>query len=583
MSGKKNKQKCGIYKITNIINDKCYIGQSKEIKKRWKRHVNELNKSIHTNIHIQRAWDKYGQDNFTFEIIEECPEDKLNEREIYWIEFNNSNDYNYGYNQDSGGQEGRILNNDVRERIGQAREYASGEDCSNAKLTNEQVLEIKKLLFENELTCSEIGERFNVKDYIIHRIKNLETYKNVTAPYDYLLKDIKSTNKTILSGKDIEDIKKTLALTDVQNKELAERYKIDASTISNMRTLKSYKEVSSEYNDLILNRNSHKKKSNKLTDKQVAEIKKKLSTEEVPNKDLAVKYKCDPSSISNIKLLKSHKDIASKYNDILLEKYKVEEGLSVEEVLTIKRLLFEDEYTCSEIADIFNVENYVINRIRSLESYKKIISPYDNELKLQSDKNKRKLNEEMVREIKKIIYEEKLSDSEVAKMYNTKRETINSIRLGKIWSHVKTEYDDIISEKKFENLSLDNVVQIKKLIATTEITNKELAEKYKVDASSISNIKTLKSHTEIASEYNDALFEKNKTKKKPSKLTDEQVGEIKVLLANERLSNKKLSDKYNCDPSVISNIKLLKAYKDTAPEYNDTLIEKYSKSSRKAS
>jgi group I intron endonuclease len=62
----------GIYRIKNIINDKCYYGSSKDINKRWLTHKRDLNKNNHINILLQRAWDKYGGDNFIFEIVELC-------------------------------------------------------------------------------------------------------------------------------------------------------------------------------------------------------------------------------------------------------------------------------------------------------------------------------------------------------------------------------------------------------------------------------------------------------------------------------------------------------------------------------
>jgi len=65
----------GIYKITNIINNKYYIGSSSNIKKRWKIHRYHANKGDHHSIHFQRAWSKYGKDNFIFEIIEELDND----------------------------------------------------------------------------------------------------------------------------------------------------------------------------------------------------------------------------------------------------------------------------------------------------------------------------------------------------------------------------------------------------------------------------------------------------------------------------------------------------------------------------
>jgi group I intron endonuclease len=64
--------KNGVYKIVNQINNKFYIGSSNNIFLRWKKHILALKKSYHHNTHLQRAWDKYGKDNFYFTIVEEC-------------------------------------------------------------------------------------------------------------------------------------------------------------------------------------------------------------------------------------------------------------------------------------------------------------------------------------------------------------------------------------------------------------------------------------------------------------------------------------------------------------------------------
>lgn len=91
----------GIYNIKNLSNDKVYIGQSVDIEKRWSTHKAELNNNYHHNIHLQSAWNKYGEDNFEFSIIEECSIDKLDQQEIYWISKFNS--YENGYNLTAGG------------------------------------------------------------------------------------------------------------------------------------------------------------------------------------------------------------------------------------------------------------------------------------------------------------------------------------------------------------------------------------------------------------------------------------------------------------------------------------------------
>lgn len=61
----------GVYKIKNTVNDKCYIGSAVSFKNRWSRHRNDLRKGRHRNSHLQSAWNKYDEESFVFEVIEE--------------------------------------------------------------------------------------------------------------------------------------------------------------------------------------------------------------------------------------------------------------------------------------------------------------------------------------------------------------------------------------------------------------------------------------------------------------------------------------------------------------------------------
>ena len=97
----KNSESSGIYCITNLINNKQYIGQTYNLKHRWRTHKNNLKANRHHNKHLQYAWNKYGADNFKFDILEYCSVDLLDEREIYWIEFYNT--IQEGYNLAEGG------------------------------------------------------------------------------------------------------------------------------------------------------------------------------------------------------------------------------------------------------------------------------------------------------------------------------------------------------------------------------------------------------------------------------------------------------------------------------------------------
>lgn len=95
--------KTGIYKITNIKTKECYIGQAVSIKDRWTEHVKcGLGIDTPANNKLYKAMQEFGVWNFSFEVIEECPRDQLNEKEKYYIELYNSCDLGYNLNRGIG-------------------------------------------------------------------------------------------------------------------------------------------------------------------------------------------------------------------------------------------------------------------------------------------------------------------------------------------------------------------------------------------------------------------------------------------------------------------------------------------------
>jgi len=90
----------GIYKITNKLDGKVYIGQSNDIERRWYFYKNPPS-NLNYNSLIISAILKYGVDNFSFEVVEECSVDELNERERFWISHFES--FGKGYNLTTGG------------------------------------------------------------------------------------------------------------------------------------------------------------------------------------------------------------------------------------------------------------------------------------------------------------------------------------------------------------------------------------------------------------------------------------------------------------------------------------------------
>lgn len=131
----------GIYKITNKENKKCYIGQSNDCERRFKEHQT---KGKSSRIPVDIAIQKYGKDAFTYEIIEKCPIEELNQKEQYWIKYYNS--IKGGYNCSEGGNQQSIGTNNGR-----------------SKLTEQDIIKIRKA-YNNHKKQKDVYEEY--KDII---------------------------------------------------------------------------------------------------------------------------------------------------------------------------------------------------------------------------------------------------------------------------------------------------------------------------------------------------------------------------------------------------------------------------------
>ena len=99
-----HKDCAGIYKIMNDRNKKAYIGRSTSVRKRLTDHIKStVGISTIADQRIHQIMREEGLWNFSFELIEECDKDKLNEREKYYIDFFQTAETTYGYNQKAGG------------------------------------------------------------------------------------------------------------------------------------------------------------------------------------------------------------------------------------------------------------------------------------------------------------------------------------------------------------------------------------------------------------------------------------------------------------------------------------------------
>lgn len=146
----------GIYCITNNINGKKYVGQSTDLKERRRghkySHLGEKPKYL-----LQRAFIKYGIDNFTFTVLEECEKELLDDRERYWIK--KLGTYGGGYNLTVGGTTG------------------------STKITDEMYKGIENDLRSTDLTWEEIGDKYGLS---VRTIQHINTgYRNKREDVDY--------------------------------------------------------------------------------------------------------------------------------------------------------------------------------------------------------------------------------------------------------------------------------------------------------------------------------------------------------------------------------------------------------------
>lgn len=201
----------GIYKITNKINNKAYVGQSNNIERRFKEHQTCGRRS---GIPLDVAIEKYGIENFVYEVLEECSIDELNAKETYWIEKLQTN--LTGYNCNLGGEQGSV-----------------GEENGRAKLTEEDVKTIRQA-YNDHKKQKEVYE--NYKDIIsFNHFQNIwqgrvwshvmpEVFTEENKQY-YIYENSKGANSSIAKFTDEEIIAIRTRYVNESAKAIYEDYK----------------------------------------------------------------------------------------------------------------------------------------------------------------------------------------------------------------------------------------------------------------------------------------------------------------------------------------------------------------------
>lgn len=197
-----------IYKITNLINGKCYIGQTTNSKRRFTEHRAKGYGSEQNKI-LYYAFDKYGINNFSFEIIESQIEN-YNEREKYWIRYYDS--FENGYNQTEGGEEPPLN---------------IGENSPFATHTQKEVDYVIDQILHTSKQLKQIAQETGYDYSTIKRIQSGTLWKKDNLSYP-LRKE---------SGREYQQERANMIIYDLLNtkltqKQIAEKYGCARSTVT---------------------------------------------------------------------------------------------------------------------------------------------------------------------------------------------------------------------------------------------------------------------------------------------------------------------------------------------------------------
>lgn len=165
------KEITGIYQIRNLRNNKVYIGSAKSIMNRFSIHKRLLRKNKHFNNHLQASYNKYGLENFSFEILEILEQDQklIQEREEFNIQLFKSNDKRFGYNKrlECNTNLGRKFSDEIKEKFRLSHLGIRQSKESIEKIRETLYKEVYKVGEDKKIICKyksliEAGEKNNI-------------------------------------------------------------------------------------------------------------------------------------------------------------------------------------------------------------------------------------------------------------------------------------------------------------------------------------------------------------------------------------------------------------------------------------
>jgi len=378
-----------IYKATNIINGKVYIGQTvKALEKRISGHYSNARKNTTPGSYFFKAIRKHGEGAFKWDVIDEADNpDELNQKEIYWISHYNSNGKG-GYNLTDGGEGVRgykVTEEGVERRRkvlkemwknGHGKNFPKGEDAVAAKFTDLQIRRIGELLMR--------GEKPSV---------------------------------------------------------ISKEYNIHTSSISSIRIGKVWNHLFTE-EEIEIMKTRGSKGANWLSESVILEIKDLLLYSPMFNKEIAIAYNVSENVVYNIQISKKWRYLFSEEDKMILKKKHEKNKMSFEKIKEIKLLLEEDKFNQVEIAWIMQASNTQVGRIKRGEIWSDITKIEKTKIRKSKKQNlSYQFTENEILEIKSLLLYSPMKHKDIAESYGIKQNSFISFIKNKKWSHIFSESD----------------------------------------------------------------------------------------------------------------------------------------------
>lgn len=279
----------GIYKITNKLNKKIYVGATKNIRIRKNNHLSRLRQNKHNCKSLQLDFNKYGETNFIIEVLEVVADIKYLEiRENFWISELKANDKQYGYNKRKFCDNNKELKHseETKELISKKRKNKG----MGKRILSEETKKIKSEICKNQNL-----QQYHTREVEEKRLKALKEKlcdKPISEKHKKCISKNNSGQNNGMSKLTKEDVEKILILKrdGIMNiKEISRKFNVNYKTIYSIISGKSWKDTTlpfiEKYGLLSKSKNKRKKNiSSKLTKDEVIQIKRLYKENKITQK-----------------------------------------------------------------------------------------------------------------------------------------------------------------------------------------------------------------------------------------------------------------------------------------------------------